>query len=141
MEEIYIIMDGGMDGILEMLCLLKIVPPILNRFVLLCALWINIWRKSWRLRWIDIKHISILYCICVITHVHYNAYMCFVNFKISVGIRLGIMFGNSFGLPNILARTNKLGLLPVFQNSVNMLSFDGVFCYDKHNICLWKYKI
>ena len=60
--------------------------------------------------------------------------MCFVKFKISTRIRIGIMFGNIFGLLNLLARTNKPGLLPVFQNSVNMLIFDGVFCYDKHNI-------
>ena len=60
--------------------------------------------------------------------------MHFVKFKISAGIKLGIMFGNSFELLNLLSRTNKPGLLPLFQNSVNMLSFDGVFCYDKHNI-------
>ena len=60
--------------------------------------------------------------------------MHFVKFKISIGIRLGIMFRNSFGLPNILARTNKPGLFPVFQNSINMLSFNCMFFYDKHNI-------
>ena len=28
-----------------------------------------------------------------------------------------------------------------FRLSINMLSFDGVFCYDKHNIFLWKFRI
>ena len=37
------------------------------------------------------------------------------------------MFRNSFGLPNLLARTNKLGLFLVFHNSMNMLGFNGVF--------------
>ena len=70
------------------------------------------------------------------THMRYNAYEFFFKFKNSTGTRIGIILENSFGLPNLLARTNKLGLLPVFQNSVNMLSFDGVFCYAKHNIFL-----
>ena len=70
--------------------------------------------------------------MCFLTQVQ------FVKFKISTRIRLDIMFGNSFRLPNILARTNKPGLLSAFQNSMNMLSFDGVFCYDKHNIFLMK---
>ena len=58
----------------------------------------------------------------------------FVKFKILVGTRLDMMFKNRFGLPNLLARTNKLGLLTVFQNSMNMLSFDGFFYNEKHNI-------
>ena len=44
------------------------------------------------------------------------------------------MFGNSFVLHNLLATTNKPGLFPVFKNFVNMFSFNGIFCYDKHNI-------
>ena len=70
--------------------------------------------------------------MCFISH------MRFVTFKILAGIRLGIMFRNSFRLQKLLARTNKPGLFPVFQNSVNMLSFDGVFCYDKHYIFFYK---
>ena len=66
--------------------------------------------------------------MCFVSHIR------FVKFKILVGIRLGIMFGNSFGLPNLLTRTNKPRLLPAFQNFVNMLSFDGVICYNKHII-------
>ena len=62
--------------------------------------------------------------------------MQFVKFKISAGIRLGIMFRNRFGLENILAETNRLEVLLVFQKSMNMISFNGVFCYDKNNIFL-----
>ena len=58
----------------------------------------------------------------------------FLNFKNSMGIRFGIMFRNSFGLPNLLARTNKPGLLLVLYNSINMLSLDGIFFFDIHNI-------
>ena len=65
---------------------------------------------------------------------HFVSHMCFVKFKILTRIRLGIMFRNSFVLPILLARTNKPRLLPVFQKSMNMLSFNGVFFYDKHNI-------
>ena len=71
-----------------------------------------------------------------VSHMHFLLQVQFVKFKISAGMRLKIMFGNSFRLPNLLARKNKLGLLRVFQNFVNMLSFDGIFGYDKQNIFL-----
>ena len=74
--------------------------------------------------------------ICDIKHIYIITHMRFENFKIPAGTRLGMMFGNRFRLQNILARTNKPRLLLVFQNSMNMLSFDGIFCYDKHNIFL-----
>ena len=63
---------------------------------------------------------------------HFLSPMQFVKFRMSTGVRIEIMFGNSFGLPNLLDKTNKPRLLQVFQNSVNMLSFDCVFGYDKH---------
>ena len=64
--------------------------------------------------------------------------MHFVKFKISIRKGLSMMFENSFELPNLLARTNKPGLLPVFQNSMNMLNFDGIFCYEKHNLFFYE---
>ena len=69
-----------------------------------------------------------------VSHMHFLLQVQFVKFKISAEMRLEIMFGNSFGLPNLLARKNKLGLLRVFQKFVNLLSFDGIFGYDKQNI-------
>ena len=111
-----------------MLCLLRIVPPIIHRYLLLCIILINIWRNIQRLRSIDIK------CICFLYHIFFLSHMRFVKFRMSAEVRLERMFENSFGLPNLLDKTNKPGLLPVLQNSVNMLSFDGVFCYEKHNI-------
>ena len=69
-----------------------------------------------------------------ITHMRFILHMHFVNFKILAGRRLGMMFRKIFGLPNLLARTNKPRLFLVFQNSINMLSFDNVFFFDKHNI-------
>ena len=80
----------------------------------------------------DITHV--LYRICDIKLICDITHMCFVKFKNLAGTSLGMMFGNRFGLPNLLVRTNKRRLLPIFQNSINMLSFDGVFCYEKHNI-------
>ena len=49
-------------------------PPILHKFLLLCALWINIWMNNRRLRSIVIKHICFKSHMCFISHMRYNAY-------------------------------------------------------------------
>ena len=44
-----------------------------------------------------------------------------------VGIRFGIMLGNSFRLLNLLARTNKLGLLPRYFRTLWICSISMAF--------------